>query len=693
MFDRFFPKTVGTDPIVKRDGSTYETVDIIEKIVLSTLDDTKKIAAFLLSISKDWEDFLKKVFWFHFTHYQYEIDEQGKEQLRRPARSWKDRKKGIDCDCFTISVLSYLINGGLKHKGSLKEQYARIVKMYKRDYFQHIYVTVPKKPGADMRVRSNYWVLDPVLTKFNEEAPEISAIAEKKITMNGLKGIDIQYLNGTDTTPINVTGLGHIEFGHEFDGLGGGLGDTEENFGRIYHDFLRRRKMQLINTRNYIRKHPHMVRPIYQPKLLAGAIDQLLGVYDNPEARERMLEHLSSIEESFLQPELQGLGNLIHSEDEEQLYGLVNETMEGLGRAKKRAGGHKKAGFFRKHKNVDKAAKKGRGKRFLKKLAKGILQKFNPAFITIRAGFLAAMKTNALRIASRVYWATQPREVAIKAGVSASFYDRAVKGLEFMKKMFVKKLGGQESKLLKAITTGRAGKIAKKLAGKGKLTGVDELQGITGLGVVTAAAVSTAMTFLTSIAAMLKKLMGKKGDDSKEESETGGEAEATDPEGNAFSQSDVGPTAPGDNSQQQFVRLKNQSGNSNNDGGSSSASSDDSGASRSDDESEQGDRDTLARQKQNASRGSNIDQLNEDRGTSAGEGKDSSDEPAADGGEEKKGMGTGAKVGLALLAAGVVIGGAKMMGGKKTKPQAVAGPGKKKPAKKKAAKAKKVSLT
>jgi len=33
---------------------------------------------------------------------QYEKDATGIEQIRRPSRSWADRKRGIDCDCMSV---------------------------------------------------------------------------------------------------------------------------------------------------------------------------------------------------------------------------------------------------------------------------------------------------------------------------------------------------------------------------------------------------------------------------------------------------------------------------------------------------------------------------------------------------------------------------------------------------------------
>lgn len=555
IYTKLFPTSLNTDPIINNDGTVYDTIEYCAFIVLKTLKDTKHISKLLKRDTLN--DTCKAIFDFYYKHIQYEIDTPGVEQLRRPARAWQDRTKGIDCDCFTISVSSVLTNLGIPHA-------LRMVKLYGRDYFQHIYVVVPKFKNADLNSRNNYYVIDPVLNHYNEEAAKITDKKDKHMTMQGMP---IQFLNG----------VGNTAFGEEFNGLGDNLGETD--LQGIYKDYCRRCKMHLINTRNHIATRPRQVSHIYDVKGLLGAYDELIGAWDNEDNRSAMLEKLSGTEELLLQPAFRGLGDIIHGTDNE-LFGLVNADFEGIGtlegkknKARKDATGsgqrQKKSGVFTKMKHANRAAK-GKGKGVLKKIARAAFLKYNPAIIPIRAGFLAAMKINSLRIASRVYWALFPEDVAIKAGVSRSFYQKAVKGLEFLKKLFSTRLAGNFDVLKKSIITGRAAKVAKKLAHKGKLNGFDGLMGFDGLGVVATATVAAAMTFLTAVAGFLTKVMGKKGNDGKEESETGGETESTSNEASkGFYPSDAGPVAKGDNSEAMYNRyVKNQSG-----GGESAAKS------------------------------------------------------------------------------------------------------------------------
>ena len=495
-YDKFFPKTVSTDPIINKDGSVHDTVDYCSEIVSKTLGDTKQIAQFLKK--KTLNETCKAIFNFYYKHFQYHTDKDGVEQLRRPARSFKDRVKGIDCDCFTISVSSILTNLGIPH-------YLRIVKMYNRKYYQHIYVIIPKSANADVSVRENYYVIDPVVDKYDLEAPGITETKDKKITPT-MNGIPIQYLNGTEQGE---------RFGNEMQGLGVAAD--------LNADFLKRMKNHLVKTHNHIHTHPHHFAHIYKPHVLKKMFSQAISSWDNPQQRTQMLSHLSNIEHTALQNHLQGIGDIIHGSDD-QLFGLLNadqETINGLGALGRKA--KKKNGFFTKLKNgvkkVGAAVKKaGKGALALAKKVGHIVMKVNPLTLAIRGGFLVAMKTNFAKIASRLYWGYFPLADAKKAGVSEDYWNRAVKGIAMISKVF-HTIGGEDKNLRKAIITGRAAKKVKThaMTGLGSICGIDYIinggmtTNLQGLGTVTGATIATAMTVLTGVIAAIGKIFkGKK---------------------------------------------------------------------------------------------------------------------------------------------------------------------------------------
>lgn len=194
QYDHLFPKAnVDTNTVMKNAG-VGDTVAFIPKVVNKTLDHTKGIAA-ILKGNNDYET-CRNIWHFVYNHIAYRKDRDGYEQIRSPARSWHDRKAGVDCDCYSTFISSILTNLGIGHK-------LRITK-YHRDYFQHIY------PIAELQNKRQV-VIDCVTDKFDYEVP----FSEKKDYP-----MDLQYLNGLD-------GLGYS------DGYMDGTGGMEE-LGKLF---------------------------------------------------------------------------------------------------------------------------------------------------------------------------------------------------------------------------------------------------------------------------------------------------------------------------------------------------------------------------------------------------------------------------------------------------------------------------
>ena len=173
-YDHLFPKPLFLDPTIKKGATVNDTVRFIPQVVKETLFQTAKLARLLKGHSV--AESCKNIWDFVYTHIAYKKDEDGKEQIRSPARGWHDRFHGIDCDCYTVFISSILSNLKIKHK-------LRITK-YKQDHFQHIYPIVPTAGG-------NYITVDCVVDRFNYEEP----YSEKKDT-----NMELEYLNGIPST-------------------------------------------------------------------------------------------------------------------------------------------------------------------------------------------------------------------------------------------------------------------------------------------------------------------------------------------------------------------------------------------------------------------------------------------------------------------------------------------------------------
>lgn len=173
-FDSLFIKPLFLDPVIKRGATVNDTVRFIPKVVRETLFQTSKLAQTLKG--KDTYETCRNIWAFVYRYIAYKKDEEGKEQVRSPARTWNDRKQGVDCDCYTVFISSILSNLKIKHK-------LRIAK-YKQDHFQHIYPIVQTPDGK-------YITVDCVVDRFNYEEP----YSEKQDT-----NMDLEYLNGVPST-------------------------------------------------------------------------------------------------------------------------------------------------------------------------------------------------------------------------------------------------------------------------------------------------------------------------------------------------------------------------------------------------------------------------------------------------------------------------------------------------------------
>ncbi len=170
-YDHLFPGAEGNDKTIRRNANVTHTVAFIPKVVHETLNQTKGIAKRLKGNSV--YETCSNIWHFVYQHINYKKDKEGCEQIRSPARTWKDRFNGVDCDCYSTFISSILTNLGMPHL-------LRITK-YHRDQFQHIYPVVVDN-GRQITI-------DCVTDKFNYEVP----YSEKKDYP-----MDLQYLNGFD---------------------------------------------------------------------------------------------------------------------------------------------------------------------------------------------------------------------------------------------------------------------------------------------------------------------------------------------------------------------------------------------------------------------------------------------------------------------------------------------------------------
>lgn len=164
-YDRFFPlETLDNTSIKISSGSHYGTLDEMKRIVNEYLSDTTAIGVELKR--HDIPSTIKAVFDFTNDHIQYKLDKPGREELRRPARTWADRYTGVDCDCYSIFMSSILTNLKVPHS-------FRMTSYEANKAFSHVYV-VAKHAGRE-------YILDPVKGEWNVEHGPITKKYDKRV--------------------------------------------------------------------------------------------------------------------------------------------------------------------------------------------------------------------------------------------------------------------------------------------------------------------------------------------------------------------------------------------------------------------------------------------------------------------------------------------------------------------------------
>lgn len=179
-YDRLFPAANAGNQTIRRFATVNDTVAFIPKVVRDTRGQTTGIARILKG--KSIYDTCKNIWHFVYSHINYQKDQPGYEQVRSPARVWYDRRRGVDCDCYSVFISSILTNLEIPHL-------LRITK-YARDYFQHIYPVVLHG--------SRQITIDCVTDQFDYEVP----YSEKKDYP-----MDLQYLDGFDGLDGETLGL------------------------------------------------------------------------------------------------------------------------------------------------------------------------------------------------------------------------------------------------------------------------------------------------------------------------------------------------------------------------------------------------------------------------------------------------------------------------------------------------------
>ncbi|MCB0805381.1 MAG: hypothetical protein KDC05_06245 [Bacteroidales bacterium] len=309
QYDKLFPKPDFSDTLLQ-EGNVNDTVFLMGEYIQKYKSDTAKLAPILKG--KSLEETLRNNWNFVYNHIQYKLDTPGIEELRRPARTWAERKSGVDCDCYTIFLCTLLLNQGI-------EPVIRIVQIPPATSFHHVYPIVYKNKKS-----GEYYTLDVVLDRFNYEKPFSK---KRDYTMDEL-GIPIKGLHGIPHNKSLIC-LANV--------CSDNLGSTDD---RVY--------ARLVATRDIIAEYPTSVAPFENPKRFLEELNYAIDNWHTPN-RDQALKILAQREKQLdeiepLNGPIDNIGDDLENMTDDQVEAMVDllsgaydsfeeiETGEDLGR-------------------------------------------------------------------------------------------------------------------------------------------------------------------------------------------------------------------------------------------------------------------------------------------------------------------------------------------------------------------------
>lgn len=153
-----------------QNGGLEETIRVIKRVIDEYKYQVEPLAKHLKANTIEQSCF--NIWHFIVHNIKYNFDLAGKEEIRTPARSWKDRFNRADCEDYAVFAASLLINMGYSPK-------LRIVAFNNKPQYQHIYIM------------ANNICIDAVLHTFNSQPPNITKTMDIEV-LSGLGNADVE---------------------------------------------------------------------------------------------------------------------------------------------------------------------------------------------------------------------------------------------------------------------------------------------------------------------------------------------------------------------------------------------------------------------------------------------------------------------------------------------------------------------
>ena len=168
-----------TDKATDENIYTGTGFDYTEKLLIDTvLHAYKQVAPLAAHLKADNK--LQSAFnvWYWLQeNIRYNYDGEGLEEIRYPARTWKDRFSGVDCDCLAVFTYCLLLNMGYRPK-------FEIVAFFGNAQWSHIYINL------------DGLAIDRVLYKFGVRPAEITKKKMLEVPVYSLRGLPSSVVEG-----------------------------------------------------------------------------------------------------------------------------------------------------------------------------------------------------------------------------------------------------------------------------------------------------------------------------------------------------------------------------------------------------------------------------------------------------------------------------------------------------------------
>lgn len=408
-------------------------------------------------------------YWLH-ENVRYNYDTEGKEEIRDPARTWKDRKRGVDCDCLSVFTYCLLLAMGYRPK-------FEIVAFMGEDTWAHIYVNL--NGLAVDRVLGSFGKRPALISKTKMLEVPVYSLSGPLSGLEGLADTVLRKINNGTATPEDCCNYRKITALRNMNG-----NPVEQKALAMFMPYIK--DIDLTDGSIYFMPDYKQVAELARwadSKLIQLAERQRAGL-SGPEYQAELNGWLKNIGKGLVKAVTAPVKAVVNTTKAavQSTVNAVKATANVVKAGVQAATGNKegakaslqKAGQQAKSAIVDPIKTEVNNVKDVTKatvvdptvtavqvtvdLVKVLLVKLNPVTVLMRNAFRALVAINFLGIAERLYigymdYDLSQRQTLLNQGYTQAEVEKATKAYSRVMR-FYQKMGGDTDKMLKAIQNG-----------------------------------------------------------------------------------------------------------------------------------------------------------------------------------------------------------------------------------------------